>query len=58
MDAVWKKPTNGLTSKIKNDGDDRGIIVYGYKFRPVMQKYKFYYAKRSPEMESALCFMA
>jgi len=26
-----------VTRKIKNDGDDRGMIVYGYKFRPVMQ---------------------
>jgi len=26
-----------VTRKIRNDGSDRGIIVYGYKFRPVMQ---------------------
>jgi len=26
-----------VTRKVKNDGDDRGMIVYGYKFRPVMQ---------------------
>ena len=23
--------------KIRNDGNERGMIVYGYKFRPVMQ---------------------
>jgi hypothetical protein len=26
-----------VTGKIRNDGDERGIIVYGYKFRPVMK---------------------
>jgi uncharacterized OB-fold protein len=30
-------PVEMVTRKIKNDGDERGIIVYGYKFRPVMQ---------------------
>ena len=30
-------PVEMVTRKIKNDGDDRGMIVYGYKFRPVMQ---------------------
>jgi len=25
------------TRKIKDDGNQRGIIVYGYKFRPVMR---------------------
>jgi len=27
-----------VTRKIRNDGDERGMIVYGYKFRPVMAK--------------------
>ena len=25
-----------VTRKIRSDGDERGIIVYGYKFRPVL----------------------
>jgi len=25
-----------VTRKIRNDGDERGLIIYGYKFRPVM----------------------
>ena len=27
-------PVEMVTRKIRNDGDERGIIVYGYKFRP------------------------
>ncbi len=27
-----------VTRKIRNVGNDRGIIAYGYKFRPVMVK--------------------
>ncbi len=30
-------PVEMVTRKIRNDGDERGIIVYGYKFRPVLQ---------------------
>ena len=30
-------PVEMVTRKIHNDGDERGIIVYGYKFRPAMQ---------------------
>jgi len=30
-------PVEMVTRKIRSDGDDRGMIVYGYKFRPVMQ---------------------
>ena len=30
-------PVEMVTSKLRSEGDDRGIIVYGYKFRPVMQ---------------------
>jgi uncharacterized OB-fold protein len=26
-----------VTRKMRNDGDERGVIVYGYKFRPVAQ---------------------
>ncbi len=31
-------PVEMVTRKIRNDGDERGMIVYGYKFRPVMAK--------------------
>jgi len=30
-------PVEMVTRKIRTDDADRGIIVYGYKFRPVMQ---------------------
>ena len=29
-------PVEMVTRKLKNDGDERGIIVYGYKFRPLL----------------------
>lgn len=29
-------PVEMVTRKIRDDGDERGIIVYGYKFRPVL----------------------
>ena len=29
-------PVEMVTRKIRQDGDARGILVYGYKFRPVM----------------------
>jgi uncharacterized protein len=29
-------PVEMVTRKIRQDGDERGIIVYGYKFRPIM----------------------
>lgn len=29
-------PVEMVTRKIRDDGDQRGIILYGYKFRPVM----------------------
>ena len=25
-----------VTRKIRSDGDERGMLVYGYKFRPVL----------------------
>jgi len=28
-------PVEMVTRKLRNDGDERGMIVYGYKFRPV-----------------------
>jgi hypothetical protein len=30
-------PVEAVTRKMRDDGDERGIIVYGYKFRPRMQ---------------------
>lgn len=29
-------PVEMVTRKLRSDGDDRGMLVYGYKFRPVM----------------------
>ncbi len=31
------KPVVMVTRRIRSDGDERGMLVYGYKFRPVMQ---------------------
>jgi uncharacterized OB-fold protein len=28
-------PVEMVTRKMRDDGDERGVIVYGYKFRPV-----------------------
>ncbi len=30
-------PVEMVTRRLRSDGDERGIIVYGYKFRPVFQ---------------------
>lgn len=30
-------PVEMVTRKIRSDGDERGILVYGYKFRPVFR---------------------
>jgi uncharacterized OB-fold protein len=29
-------PVEMVTRKLRSDGDERGIIIYGYKFRPMM----------------------
>jgi hypothetical protein len=29
-------PVEMVTRKVRSDGDERGMIVYGYKFRPVL----------------------
>jgi uncharacterized OB-fold protein len=29
-------PVEMVTRKMRNDGDERGVIVYGYKFRPAL----------------------
>jgi len=31
-------PVEMVTRKLRQDGDERGMIVYGYKFRPVLQQ--------------------
>jgi len=31
-------PVEMVTRKIRTDMEDRGMIIYGYKFRPVMQQ--------------------
>ncbi|MHC1773732.1 MAG: Zn-ribbon domain-containing OB-fold protein [Flexilinea sp.] len=30
-------PVEMVTRRLKDDGDERGVILYGYKFRPVLQ---------------------
>ena len=30
---IWM-PVEMVTRKMRNDGDERGVIIYGYKFRP------------------------
>jgi len=29
-------PVEMVTRKLRSDGDERGMLIYGYKFRPVM----------------------
>lgn len=29
-------PLEMVTRRVKEDGDERGMLIYGYKFRPVM----------------------
>jgi uncharacterized OB-fold protein len=29
-------PVEMVTRKLRQDGDERGMLIYGYKFRPVM----------------------
>lgn len=31
-------PVEMVTRRIRQDGDERGMLVYGYKFRPLMAK--------------------
>jgi uncharacterized protein len=30
-------PVEMVTRKIRSDGDERGMLVYGYKFRPILR---------------------
>ncbi|MBK8824866.1 MAG: Zn-ribbon domain-containing OB-fold protein [Anaerolineales bacterium] len=46
-------PVEMVTRKMRNDGDERGLIVYGYKFRPaviapIMPENKLSRNKRAP----------
>jgi hypothetical protein len=27
-----------VTRRLRQDGDERGLLVYGYKFRPVLER--------------------
>jgi scaffold protein (connect acetoacetyl-CoA thiolase and HMG-CoA synthase) len=31
------EPVEMVTRKLREDGDERGMIIYGYKFRPVLK---------------------
>jgi hypothetical protein len=31
-------PVEMVTRRLRQDGDERGMIVYGYKFRPVLER--------------------
>ena len=35
-DVAIGTPVEMVTRKLRNDGDERGMLVYGYKFRPVV----------------------
>jgi len=37
QDVKIGMPVEMVTRKIRDDGNQRGIIVYGYKFRPVLR---------------------
>jgi len=30
-------PVEMVTRRLRSDGDERGLLVYGYKFRPILQ---------------------
>lgn len=34
-DVAIGTPVEMVTRKLRNDGDERGMLVYGYKFRPL-----------------------
>jgi hypothetical protein len=31
-------PVEMVTRRLRSDGDERGLLVYGYKFRPVLSR--------------------
>ena len=36
QDVEIGMPVEMVTRKLRSDGDERGLLIYGYKFRPVM----------------------
>lgn len=38
QEAAIGMPVEMVTRRIRSDGDERGMLVYGYKFRPVMNQ--------------------
>lgn len=44
-------PVEMVTRKYKNDGDEKGMIVYGYKFRPRIGLELVNYANGSDEIQ-------
>lgn len=36
--VVIGMPVEMVTRKLRNDGDERGMLIYGYKFRPLIDK--------------------
>ncbi len=42
-------PVEMVTRKIRQDGDERGMLVYGYKFRPIL----FHENRPAPQQSSA-----
>ncbi len=31
-------PVEMVTRRLRQDGDERGILIYGYKFRPILER--------------------
>ena len=34
---LGSQPVEMVTRRLRQDGDERGMLIYGYKFRPVLQ---------------------
>lgn len=34
---LGEQPVEMVTRKLREDTDERGMLIYGYKFRPVLQ---------------------
>jgi hypothetical protein len=37
LTGLSDKPVEMVTRKIRSNGDERGMLVFGYKFRPVLR---------------------
>ena len=35
---LGSQPVEMVTRRLRQDGDERGMLIYGYKFRPVMER--------------------